>query len=168
MANANSTLVTNFEATPPTPNDVANLGGKMRVACGTISLPVDDLSATDTVMLAGIPTNAAVVSIKLFNDDLDSTTGNITTDVGLYTSDGNVTAKDDDCYASAITDLRAPVTAGTEVAFEARDINKMGQKVWQDAGDSSDPGGTYNVGLKFDAAGNTAGDLSWLITYIVD
>ena len=167
MANVNSTLVTNFEATPPTHNDVANLGGKMRVAAGTIALAAGDLSATDTVMLAGIPTNAAVVSIKLYNDDLDSGSTN-TCDVGLNTSDGNVTAKDDDCYASAITDLRAAVVTGTEVAFETRNINAMGQKVWQDAGDSSDPGGYYNVGLKFDAAGDTAGDLSWLITYIGD
>lgn len=167
MANVNSTLVTNFEATPPTHNDVANLGGKMRVAAGTIALAAGDLSAGDTVMLAGIPTNAAIVSIKLFNDDLDTGTTN-TCDVGLYTSDGEVTAKDDDCYASAITDLRGAVTVGTEVAFEARNINLMGQKVYQDAGDSTDPGGTYNVGLTFDAAGNAAGDLSWLITYVVD
>lgn len=119
-------------------------------------------------MLAPIPTNAAVVSIVLYNDDLDSGTTN-TCDVGLFTSDGDVTAKDDDCYASAITDLRAAVTgAGTEVAFEARDINKMGQKVFEDAGDSTDPNTHYFVGLTFDAAGDTAGDLSFKITYIVD
>jgi len=139
----------------------------MRVACGTIALAAGDLSATDTVMLAQVPTNAAVVSIKLYNDDLDSGTTN-TCDVGLYTADGDVTAKDDDCYASAITDLRGAVTTGTEVAFEARNVNLMGQRVFEDAGDSTDPGGYYLIGLKFDAAGDTAGDLSWLITYILD
>jgi sulfate adenylyltransferase subunit 1 (EFTu-like GTPase family) len=140
----------------------------MRIACGTIALAAGDLSAGDTVMLAPIPTNAAVVSIVLYNDDLDSGTTN-TCDVGLYTSDGDVTAKDDDCYASAITDLRAAVVgAGTEVAFEARNINVMGQKVFEDAGDSTDPNTHYFVGLKFDAAGDTAGDLSFKITYIVD
>ena len=86
----------------------------------------------------------------------------------MYTADGNVTAKDDDCYASAITDLRAAVVAGTEVAFEARNINLMGQKVYEDAGDTTDPGGYYLIGLICDAAGDTAGDLSWLIPYIVD
>ena len=75
---------------------------------------------------------------------------------------------DDDAYASAITDLRGAVTTGTEVAFEARNINKCGQKVWQDAGQSSDPGGYYYVGLLFDAAGDTAGDLSFVIEYTVD
>ena len=167
MANVNQTLVSNFLATPQVANDVANLHGRMRVACGTIALAAGDLSATDAVMLAPVPTNASIISIKLFNDDLDSGTTN-TCDVGLYTADGNVTAKDDDAYASAITDLRGAVTTGTEVAFEARDINKMGQKVYQDAGDSTDPGGFYLVGLKFDAAGDTGGDLSFSITYTVD
>ena len=168
MANVNQTLASNFVADPPVFSPVHQLHGSMRIACGTISLAAGDLSASDTVMLAPIPTNAAIVSIVLYNDDLDSGTTN-TCDVGLFTSDGNVTAKDDDCYASAITDLRAAVTgAGTEVAFEARDINKMGQKVFEDAGDSSDPNTHYFVGLTFDAAGDTAGDLSFKITYIVD
>jgi hypothetical protein len=167
MANVNSTLVTNFLASPPVHNPTYQLGGSMRVACGTIALAAGDLSAADTIMLAQVPTNAAVVSIKLFNDDLDSGT-TITTDVGLYTADGNVTAKDDDCYASAITDFRGAVVVGTEVAFEARNVNLMGQKVYEDAGDSTDPGGYYLIGLICDAAGNTAGDLSWLITYVVD
>jgi len=168
MANVNQTLAANHVADPQVFSPVHQLHGSMRIACGTIALAAGDLSASDTVMLAPIPTNAAVVSIVLYNDDLDSGTTN-TCDVGLFTSDGEVTAKDDDCYASAITDLRAAVAgAGTEVAFEARDINKMGQKVFEDAGDSTDPNTHYFVGLTFDAAGDTAGDLSFKITYIVD
>ena len=163
MANVNTSLVTNLLSSPPS----MNAGGSMRVAAGTIALAAGDLSANDTVMLVQVPTNAAVLSIKIYNDDLDSGTTN-TCDVGLYTADGNVTAKDDDCYASAITDLRGAVTVGTEVAFEARNINLMGQKVFEDAGDSADPGGFYLIGLKFDAAGNAAGDLSFLVTYAVD
>ena len=168
MANVNQTLVSNFEASPIVKSPSSQLGGVMRIAQGTIALAAGDLSATDTVMLAPIPTNASFVSIKRFNDDLDSGSTN-TTDVGLYNADSStVTAVDDDAYASAITDLRAAVTTGTEVAFEARNINTMGQKVWQDAGQSSDPGGYYYIGLKFDAAGDTAGDLSFVITYVVD
>ena len=167
MANVNTTLVTNFLASPPSLNPTHQLGGSMRVACGTIALAAGDLSAADTIMLAPVPTNAAVVSIKLFNDDLDSGT-TVTTDVGLWTAASTPVAKDDDCYASAITDLRGAVIVGTEVAFEARNVNLMGQKVFEDAGDSTDPGGDYLIGLICDAAGNTAGDLSWLITYVLD
>ena len=164
MANVNTDLVTNFVAIPQVLNSAQQLHGVKRVAQGTIALAAGDLSATDTVMLAPIPSNASITSIKLFNDDLDSSTV-ITADVGLYKQDLSVV--DADAYASAITDLRAAVKTGTEVAFEARDINKMGQKVWQDAGLSSDPALTYFVGIGFPAAGNTAGDLSFIIEYVV-
>ena len=165
MANVNTDIVTNFAATPQVKNDSQQLHGSKRIAQGTIALASGDLSASDTVMLAPVPTNASISSIKLFNDDLDSGTTN-TCDVGLWTT--AVAAVDDDCYASAITDLRGAVVTGTEVAFEARNINTMGQKVWEDAGQSSDPGGYYYVGLIFDAAGDTAGDLSFIIEYTVD
>jgi hypothetical protein len=165
MSVKDSGLVTNYEATPQVMNDPCELHGGLRVAQGSVALTTDDVGAGDIVHLAPIPTNASIVSIKLFNDDLDSGT-TMTSDVGLYTTGG--TAVDDDAYASAITDLRGAVTTGTEVAFEARNINAMGQKVWEDAGQSSDPGGFYYVSLTFDAAGNTAGDVSFVITYVVD
>ena len=167
MANVNQTLASNFVASPQVHSPSFQLHGRMRVACGTIALAAGDLSAGDTIMLAPIPTNAAIVSIKIYNDDLDSGT-TVTMHVGLYTAASTPVAKDVDAYASATTDLRAAVLTGTEVAFEARNVNKMGQRVWEDAGDSSDPGGHYFVGLETDAAGDTAGDLSFLINYVVD
>jgi hypothetical protein len=164
MANVNTDLVTNFVAVPQVLNSASQLHGVKRVATGTIALDAGDLSANDTVMLAPIPSNASITSIKLFNDDLDSGT-TLTTDVGIYTT--AVAVVDADAYASAITDLRGVVTEGKEVAFEARNINKMGQKVWQDAGLTSDPALTYFVGISFPAAGDTGGDLSFVIEYVV-
>ena len=164
MANVNTDLVTNFVAVPQVLNSASQLHGVKRVATGTIALAAGDLSAEDTVMLAPIPSNASITPIKLFNDDLDSGTTN-TADVGIYNTDLSVV--DADAYASAITDLRGAVKTGTEVAFEARDINKMGQKVWQDAGLTSDPALTYFVGIGFPAAGDQAGDLSFVIEYVV-
>jgi hypothetical protein len=164
MANVNTDLVTNFVAVPQVLNSASQLHGVKRVATGTIALAAGDLSVDDTVMLAPIPSNASITSIKLFNDDLDSGTTN-TADVGIYNTDLSVV--DADAYASAITDLRGAVTVGTEVAFEARNINKMGQKVWQDAGLTSDPALTYFVGIGFPAAGDQAGDLSFVIEYVV-
>ena len=164
MANVNTDLVTNFVAVPQVLNSASQLHGVKRVATGTIALVAGDLSADDTVMLAPIPSNASITSIKLFNDDLDSGT-DLTADVGIYTT--AVAVVDADAYASAITDLRGAVKTGTEVAFEARDINKMGQKVWQDAGLTSDPALTYFVGISFPAAGDTGGDLSFVIEYVV-
>ena len=164
MANVNTDLVTNFVAIPQVLNSAQQLHGVKRVAAGTIALAVADLGANDTVMLAPIPSNASITSIKIFNDDLDSSTTN-TADVGIYKQDLSVV--DADAYASAITTLRSANTTGVEVAFEARDINKCGQKVWQDAGLSSDSGLTYFVGLSFPGAGDTAGDVSFVIEYTV-
>ncbi len=164
MSNANSDLVTNFVAVPQVLSSAQQLHGVKRVAAGTIALAVADLGANDTVMLAPIPSNASITSIKIFNDDLDSSTTN-TADVGIYKQDLSVV--DADAYASAITTLRSANTTGVEVAFEARDINKMGQKVWQDAGLSADSSLTYFVGVGFPAAGDTAGDLSFVIEYTV-
>jgi hypothetical protein len=107
MANVNTDLVTNFVAVPQVLNSASQLHGVKRVATGTIALAAGDLSANDTVMLAPIPSNASITSIKLFNDDLDSGT-TITADVGLYNTDLSVV--DADAYASAITDLRGAVT----------------------------------------------------------
>ena len=164
MANVNTDLVTNFVAVPQVLNSASQLHGVKRVATGTIALAAGDLSGDDTVMLAPIPSNASITSIKLFNDDLDSGT-DLTANVGIYTT--AVAVVDADAYASAITDLRGAVKTGTEAAFEARDINKMGQKVWQDAGLTSDPALTYFVGIGFPAAGDQAGDLSFVIEYVV-
>ena len=165
MANVNTDIVTNFVATPSVKNDSQQLHGVKRIAQGTIALAAGDLSAGDTVMLAPVPTNASISSIKLFNDDLDSGTTN-TVDVGLYST--AIAAVDDDAYAAASQVLRTASTTGNEMAFLARNINKCGQKVWEDAGQSSDPGGYYYVALTFDAAGDTAGDLSFVIEYTVD
>jgi hypothetical protein len=44
----------------------------------------------------------------------------------------------------------------------------MGQRVFEDAGDSSDPGGFYAIGFESEAAGDTGGDISWVVTYVVD
>ena len=112
MANVNTDIVTNFVATPQVKNDSQQLHGVKRIAQGTIALAAGDLSATDTVMLAPIPTNASISSIKLFNDDLDSGSTN-TTDVGLYTT--AIAAVDDDAYASEIIKLRNTIQVTTTV-----------------------------------------------------
>ncbi len=162
MSTAKTDIVTAFEAAELSP--AGRIEGRVRTINGTIALAVADLGAADIVLIAPIPTDARVISIVLFSDDLDTGSTN-TCDVGLYNLDG--TAKDADAYASDITTLRSAGTTGTEVAFEARDINKMGQRVWEDAGDTSDPGGHYYLALTFDAAGNQAGDLSFRIRYSI-
>ena len=168
MATQNSDLVANYEAVPQVANDAQELEGKVRVAQGSVAVASDGTGSGDIIMLAPIPSNAAITSIKLAADDLDSNgSPALAWDVGVYTSGGTV--KDVDAFATAIT-LGQAATAFTEYAFEARNINECGQKLWQDAADTSDPGGVYYVALTIQTAAATgaAGDLSFIIEYVVD
>jgi hypothetical protein len=164
MTTKNSTLVSNFEASPIALNPAHQLHGVKRVAQGTVALAAGDVGAGDIVMLAPIPSNASITSIMLASDDLDTGT-TLTADVGLYTKAGVVV--DVDAYASVTTDFRA-ATAFKEFAFEARDINKCGQRLWEDAGATADLKDYYYVAVTFAAAGNQAGDLSFIIEYVVN
>lgn len=159
MTTKNSTLVANYEASPMEMNDVANLQGVLRIAQGTVALAAGDSTDNDIVMLAPIPTNATIPQLFVGSDALG---GSCTFNVGLYTDEGTV--KDEDVFASTVADEAAL----TDVRHEAADINTAGQKVWELAGDSEDPGGYYYVAVTFAATGGTAGDLSFVIHYVVN
>ena len=168
MTTKNSTLVTNFEATPKTYSPVYQLHGRMRTAQGTIALATTDIDNNDIIMLCPINVAASITSIKLASDDLDSGgSPSLTFNIGLYQTGGTVV--DEDCYATAIT-LGQAATAFTEYAFEVRDINVCGQRVWEDGGVSADPGGQYYLAVTVQAAAATAaaGDISFIVTYVVD
>jgi len=159
MGTKNSTLVSNFEASPQVANEPANLHGVLRVAQGTIELAAGDSNDDDVVMLAPIPSNATVSQLFIGSDTLG---GSCTFNVGIYTSTGTV--KDEDFFASAVADEAAM----TDVRFEAANIDTAGQKVWEMAGDSSDPGGYYYIAATMAAEGGTAGTMSFNIQYIVN
>ena len=159
MTTKNTDLVANFEATPPVLNNAAELAGVIRTAHGSVELAAGDSTDNDIVMLAPIPSNAAVTQLFVGSDTLG---GSCTFNVGLYKTDGTV--KDEDVFASSVADAAAL----TDVRFEAADLNTASQKLWELAGDSSDPGGYLYVAITFNATGGTAGTLAWNINYIVN
>ena len=159
MTTKNTDLVANFEATPPVLNNAAELSGVIRTAHGSVELAAGDSTDNDIVMLAPIPSNAAVPQLFVGADDLG---GSCTYNVGLYKTDGTV--KDEDVFATSVAD-----DAGmTDVRFEAADLNTGSQKLLELAGDSSDPGGYYYIAVTFSATGGTAGTMCWNINYIVN
>ena len=158
MTTKNTTLVSNFEATPQVITEAHSLHGVLRVAQGTVALAAGDSTDNDIVMLAPIPSNASITALKIASDSLG---GSCTFNVGLYTTGGTVV--DEDVYATLVADEGAM----TDVRSEA-DITTVGQQVWQDAGASSDPGGYYYVAVTFAATGGTAGDMSFVIEYVVN
>jgi hypothetical protein len=124
MATAKTVEVTNLDTTPRTLLEAGSGHGKMRVFMDTIAAGTGDIDNDDVIMFAEVPSNAKIVSIKVFNDDLDSNgSPTLATNVGLYNgqtkftdTDGSSTSYaaaaviDEDCYASAITTLQGDIT----------------------------------------------------------
>jgi hypothetical protein len=159
MGTKNTDLVANFEATPQVANSAAELHGVLRTAHGTVELASGDSDDDDIVMLAPIPSNAAVPSLFIGSDTLG---GSCTFNVGIYTTDGTV--KDEDVFATAVADAGAMA----DVRFEAANIDTASKKMYELAGDTTDPGGYYYIAATMAAAGGTAGTMSWNISYVVN
>ena len=159
MTTKNTDLVANFEATPPVLNNAAELAGVVRTAHGSVELAAGDSTDNDIVMLAPVPSNAAVPTLFVGSDTFG---GSCTFNVGIYTSAGVV--KDEDVFATSVADAAAMA----DVRYGAADLNTGSQKLWELAGDSSDPGGYYYIAVTFNATGGTAGTLNWNISYVVD
>ena len=159
MTTKNTDLVANFEATPPVLNNAAELAGVVRTAHGQVELAAGDSTDNDIVMLAPIPSNAAVPQLFVGSDTFG---GSCTFNAGIYKTDGTV--KDEDVFASSVADAAAL----TDVRFEAADLNTGSKKLWELAGDSTDPWGYFYVAITFNATGGTAGTLAWNINYVVN
>mgnify|MGYP003639688823 CR=1 FL=1 len=176
--------ITKLDATPRTLMDAGSGTGKMRVFMDTIAAGTGDIDDNDIIYMAEVPSNSKIVSIMLYNDDLD-TNGSpaLATDVGLYNggtkfndTDASTTAYaaegliDRDSYATAITTLQAANTSGVECAYEARNVNAVANYVWEDGGLTSDPGVPLRIALTMETAAATAaaGDITMVVTYVVN
>jgi hypothetical protein len=144
-------------------NNPAHLQGGTRMqARGTFEI-ANPQNIGSVFRFCQVPTNATINSIRLFCDAITSAAA----DVGLYRSTENGGAVVDvDAYASAQTIATANVV-GIEVAFEARNIDKIENLVWQDAGLTADPGGVLDIAATLTAASTAAGTLSFLVDYTV-
>ena len=159
MTTRNGDLVANFEASPQVANLAAELGGVVRIAQGNVALLAGDSTDNDIVMLAPIPTNATIVSLRMGTDGLG---GSCTYNVGAYTSAGVVV--DEDCFATLVADGAAVA----ELRYEVLNLNTTGQKLHTLAGVTTDPGGYYYIAATFAADGGTVGDMAFIIEYVVN
>ena len=87
MGTKNTDLVANFEASPSVANNSAELHGVLRTAHGSVELASGDSDDNDIVMLAQIPSNAAVPSLFI---DTDTLGGSYTLNVVIYAYAGVV------------------------------------------------------------------------------
>jgi len=159
MTTKNSDLVANLEALPQVANPANELGGVVRIAQGNVALAAGDSTDDDIVMLAPIPTNATLVSVRVGSDNLG---GSCTYNVGFYTNAGVVV--DEDALATDVADAAGVA----ELRYEVANLNTTGQQVWELAGQSSDPNDVYYIAATFSATGGTAGDMAFIIEYVVN
>jgi len=177
MATAKGVEITNLDATPRTTLEAASGGGKLRVFMDTIAAGTGDLDNDDIIVMAQVPSNAKLVSLQIYNDDLNSGSG--TFNVGLYngpqayTISGTTTDAaaviDEDCYVTLSTQFQAAVTAPAELLAETRDVNAIANFVWEDGGLSEDPKVPLRIAITMSATGTAvAGDITMVVQYVVD
>lgn len=155
-----SNLITNSDATPAVMNDVGVAGGRMRVCADNFESGA--LATGNTVALCRLPVNARVYSIKMSNDDLGTT---VPADLGIYTT--AAVAKDIDAFASAVA--LGTAASDVELRYEAANISTNGDKLWELAGDTSNPGGEYDIAFTAGTvSGGATGTISFQVYYTID
>lgn len=181
MSISKSVNLSLLDASPRSLLEAGSAVGKQRVFMDTVAIADGDFDADgDSVFIAEVPSGAKIQSIVIYNDDLDAGTDSAV-NVGIYNGGVPFSSSapveylagdliDEDAYASAITVFRAAVVLGTEVAFEARDINAVNNYVWEDAGLPEDPNVPLRIVLTQTAAVSVdaAGDVSVVVSYSVE
>lgn len=163
VVNVLSPLLTNRDAVPRTINPVVNDGARVRSKAFTVEVTNGD-SIGSTFRFCSVPSNARVNSIRFFCDPITSAA----MDVGLYQTTANGGAVlDVDAYASAFS-IASAITLGTEVMFEARNVDKIAQRVYQDGGLTTDTTREYDLVGTLTAAATASGTLSGIVEYCVD
>lgn len=166
VVNTKSTIITNLDATPPTLASPQDLGGRVRIAKATLEVAAADDDGS-VFRFTRIHSNASMCSLVYFSDAI---TAGTVYDFGLYrtAADGGAVA-DADAYATNV-DISSGTAVGVEVAFEARDINAINNRLWQDiaSGPSSDPGVDYDICATGDTVGTAAGTISIRCLFTVD
>lgn len=154
------TAIDNFNNAVPQDSHVA--GGLLRCTPWHYAKVAADVDGFE-LQVARVPSNAIMASILL---SCDAITGFTALDIGLCNDKalGSHTVHSVNCYADAQT-LASALTL-QELLYEGRDINLQMNRVWQDAGLTSDPGGHMRVLLTGETAGANAGDLSGQVRYI--
>lgn len=155
VANTISTIISNAFATPMVKNDSKETRAPVYNSVETVEVAAAD-DDNSIYLLVPVRSIDRVKSLKVFSDAI---TGGTSYDFGLFEYDGtDITETNVDAYASAV-DLSS-AQDGTELAFEARDVNAVKNRVYQDAGLTEDNGKTYYIGAKANTVGTAAGTIT--------
>jgi hypothetical protein len=167
VANTKSTEVTNADATPQVKSDIAISHGRLHEKVATVEIAAAD-DAGSVYRMCRLHSSWRISEITVF---CDAITSGAAYDCGLYkTAEDGGAAVDDNAYADAFT-LVSGILVGTQLLFEggsAKGIEKIEQRVYQDAGLSTDPNIWYDLCLTGDTPGSGAGTVSLRVRYVAN
>lgn len=166
MANTNSPEIALLEASPRGIADRQLTGSDSVRTKGTVEFT--PTAADDTCVIARVPVNATLDSLRFAFDDLG---GTITLDIGFYqvpaigtSAPGTVI---DQNALGTLIDVSTAAIAMTEYRFETQEINTIMEEMWELANLSAKP--SYpQVDIVLTVVGDTtaaAGTVSWYIEY---
>jgi hypothetical protein len=160
-----SGVVTSRDASPRALVNAGLVEGRVASFTGTLETVNGD-SIASVYVFGSIPTNAYNVRVELWSDDIGTTT---IADFGLYrtTADGSAVV-DADFFGSAVS-LKDGAVAGTRIEHESAvyGIEDVELPLWQAAGVTADPGGSYDVAATLTAAADAAGTITLKVSYSV-
>jgi hypothetical protein len=163
MATQYSTVVTNIRAVPTVNNPTTSTEGSYYSSSVTHSVAAADGSGEVYVMLP-VHSSWSIKAIRLYNDAITSMSS---ADLGLYTSAATPAVVDVDAYASAVTLASARTDVPIDLAFEARNITGVNNRVWQDAGLTADPNVWYYLAFTSNSDPSAQGDVTLIVEYTV-
>ena len=162
MPTFKSTNITSFDATPPLAVNSRFHGGVVKSIVDTFELA--DTANADNAIVAKLPIDAVIKSIRLGADDL-GTAGTI--DIGFYrkNADGTYTAVAAAAIANNI-DVSTAAVAMTEYRYSVKGIETAMQPAYTLAGLSARPAyGDIYIGLTTDTGTTVAGTVTIDISY---
>lgn len=168
MANNDSTIVTNLEATPSTVADASLLYGKTRVLVETFEVAAADNDA-DTYTLYPVSLDARIDDLQVFNDAI---TGGTDYDIGFYKITDNdlgaVIDADKLIDGQTMASARTVWTSVLGLGTSALDLGtEAAEKVWElcgyatiDAAREANPNNQVYIVITANTVGTAAGSLS--------
>ena len=166
-ANTLTNNVTNLDATPPVALDKRLFNGILKEQVGTVEIAAAD-DANSVYRVGRVHSSWRISEIIRYNDAI---TSGADFDVGIYdTAENGAAVININCFADAVSLVSGSVT-GTRDLYEAGSdvgVEDIEQRVWEMAGQSSDPDVWYDICFTGDTVGSGAGTLSLRTRYVAN
>ena len=156
-----STEATNHKSVENTKNPTTATEGGNKVSSATVAVAAADDNDSLYYILP-IRSSWSIKHIWVYNDAITAGTDY---NFGLYSTAATPVVASENVYADAVDLSSARTSAPIDLAFQARNITGVNNKVWQDLSLSADSNVWYWLTAKGVAVGSAAGDITLVVEY---